>query len=435
MAPATPAGRGGVSIVRVSGEKAGDVGLGLCGKLPESWSFAPCSIKNREGVFIDTGLLAFFKAPKSYTGEDVVEIHCHGNPIVVDSIVQAAVSLGASVAEPGEFTKRAFLNEKIDLAQAESVADLIEAKTASAVVSANSSLVGEFSRSINRAIDSLVESRVLVEACLDFSDEDSVALLKDKIPLIKEKTLEVLGFVESLLQVSGVGLRMREGVRVVLLGPPNSGKSTLINRLAKEDVAIVSENPGTTRDLVKVNLDLGGLPVELVDTAGLHENSEEEVELEGMKKALSIINSSNLVVLMSVVGDEFSPDLGSSVKTLRVFNKIDLDSNFVDPGKGGVFISALEGINIDVLIKSIFSSLDISGGVEVPVLARQRHLSCLEGSLNYLRSAVNNINKKGDLVLVAEDLKEASFQLGLITRPVTSDELLGNIFSEFCVGK
>tara|TARA_Y100000590_G_scaffold133925_1_gene153168 strand:- start:14371 stop:15693 length:1323 start_codon:yes stop_codon:yes gene_type:complete len=435
VASATPAGRGGVSIIRISGRGAKDVGVGLCGNTPKSWSFIPCSIKNKEGVFVDSGLLAFFEAPRSYTGEDVIEVHCHGNPVIVDSIIEAAVSLGARIAEPGEFTKRAFLNDKIDLAQAESVADLIAAKTSSAVVSANSSLVGDFSKLVNKAIDSLVDSRVLVEACLDFSDEDSVALLENKIPSVREGVMEVLGTIESLLKVSLVGAKMREGLRVVVLGPPNSGKSTLINRLAKEDVAIVSQTPGTTRDLLRVDLDLGGLPVEFVDTAGLHDNSNEEIELEGMRRAISIIGSANLVVLMSVVGEDFSPSLADSVKTLRVFNKIDKEDSFVDPGTEEVFISALKGTNLNGFISSVFSNLEIDGGVEVPVLARQRHLSCLEGSKGFLESAVSNIDGGGDLALVAEDLREASLQLGLITRPVTSDDLLGHIFSEFCVGK
>ena len=282
VAPATPAGRGGVSIIRVSGKEARVVGLSLCGELPEPWCFKPCSVLGEAGDLIDSGLVVFFSDHKSYTGADVVEIHCHGNPQIVDSIVAAAVFFGARVAEPGEFTKRAFLNEKIDLAQAESVADLIAAQTTSALVAAHSSLSGEFSRLVNKTIDKVVAARVLVEACLDFSDEESVSVFEDRKQEIRLGIKGGLDDVSLLLDGSRVGSKMREGLRVVILGPPNCGKSTLLNRLAREDVAIVSDSPGTTRDLLRVTLDLGGLPVEFVDTAGLRTDAVDEVEIVGL---------------------------------------------------------------------------------------------------------------------------------------------------------
>ena len=292
VAPATPSGRGGVSIVRISGPEASLIGVSLCGELPQPWSFKPCSILSGGGGVLDSGLVVFFAAPKSYTGEDVVEIHCHGNPLIVDSIVAEVVSLGARIAEPGEFTKRAFLNDKIDLAQAESVADLIAAQTSSALVAASSSLSGAFSALVNKTIDGVVGVRVVVEACLDFSDEESVSVFDEQKTLVRKGLVESLGVVGSLLDASRLGSKMREGLGVVLLGPPNCGKSTLLNALAKEDVAIVSDAPGTTRDLLRVVLDLGGLPVEFVDTAGLHEDTEEAVEVEGMRRAVSAVDLS-----------------------------------------------------------------------------------------------------------------------------------------------
>ena len=435
VAPATPAGRGGVSIIRVSGKEARVVGLSLCGELPEPWCFKPCSVLGEAGDLIDSGLVVFFSAPKSYTGEDVVEIHCHGNPLVVDSIMAAAVFFGARVAEPGEFTKRAFLNEKIDLAQAESVADLIAAQTTSALVAAHSSLSGEFSRLVNKTIDKVIAARVLVEACLDFSDEESVSVFEDRKQEIRLGIRGGVDDVSLLLDGSRVGSKMREGLRVVILGPPNCGKSTLLNRLAREDVAIVSDSPGTTRDLLRVTLDLGGLPVEFVDTAGLRTDAEEEVEIEGMKRALSVSDTADLVVLMSCVGENFSPTIPATTKTLRLFNKIDAHPDYAPLEPEEVFISALTGQGIDGFVSSVFSAFGIGSGIEVPVLARRRHVDGLEKSLSFLLSSLSLLDAGEDLVLVAEELKETQKHLGFITRPLTSDELLGHIFSEFCVGK
>tara|TARA_B100001123_G_scaffold424545_2_gene536194 strand:- start:2196 stop:3518 length:1323 start_codon:yes stop_codon:yes gene_type:complete len=435
VAPATPPGRGGVSVVRLSGPSAPQIGELLCGELPEPWCFKPCSILNNKGGLLDTGLVVFFAAPKSYTGEDVVEVHCHGNPLIVDSIVAEAVFLGARIAEPGEFTKRAFLNDKIDLTQAESVADLIAAQTSSALVAANSSLSGSFSSLINRTIDEVVGVRVVVEACLDFSDEESVSAFEEKRSLVRQGVVESLRVVGSLLDSSRVGSKMREGLGVVILGPPNCGKSTLLNALAKEDVAIVSDTPGTTRDLLRVVLDLGGLPVEFTDTAGLREDTKEEVEIEGMRRAVSATDGADLVVLMSCVGETFNPPTPPSTKTLRVFNKIDVFPDRPPLGVGEVFISALTGENLDKFIEAVFNCFGVGPGIEVPVLARRRHLSFLEKALFSLESSLSVLDGDGDLVLAAEDLKQAQSFLGFITRPVTSDELLGEIFSEFCIGK
>ncbi len=303
------------------------------------------------------------------------------------------------------------------------------------MVAAHSSLSGEFSRLINKTIDKVIAARVLVEACLDFSDEESVSVFentKQEIVLCIQRGVDA---VSLLLEGSRVGSKMREGLRVVILGPPNCGKSTLLNRLAREEVAIVSGSPGTTRDLLRVTLDLGGLPVEFVDTAGLRDDAREEVEVEGMKRALSVLDSADLVILMSCVGESFDPPTPPTANTLRLFNKIDTHPDYAPSDPGEVFISALTGQGIEGFVSSVFSAFGVGSGIEVPVLARRRHVDGLEKSLAFLSSSLSFLNAGGDLVLIAEDLKEAQKHLGFITRPLASDELLGHIFSEFCIGK
>ena len=302
MAPATPAGRGGISVVRLSGGSASLVGTKLCGGLPEPWTLKACSFSGCGGEVIDSGLVVFFASPRSYTGEDVVELHCHGNPLIVDAIVSSAVGFGARLAEPGEFTKRAFLNNKVDLAQAESVSDLISARTGAALRGASSSLSGDFSKMINTSIDRLVDLRVLVEAGLDFPEEEGVGGgLEDNDRVLFGLKKEA-AFIGGLLFDSRASQILREGARVVIVGPPNCGKSTLLNFFAKEDMAITSESPGTTRDMIRTTIDLGGVPVELVDTAGIRLSEAGLVEKEGMRRALEEAKKADLVLVVSVVG-------------------------------------------------------------------------------------------------------------------------------------
>ena len=436
VAPATPQGRGGISIIRLSGDGASSVGSSLCGALPSSWGLKPCSISDCDGGVIDFGLVVFFAGPKSYTGEDVVEIHCHGNPLIVDSIISSAVSFGARMAEPGEFTKRAFLNDKIDLAQAESVADLIAAKTKSAVVGASSSLSGEFSNMIKGCIERLVKVRVLIEATLDFPEEEGVGLAPKESAWVKIGLKKEFAFLDRLVSGSLVGLRLREGVKVVIVGPPNCGKSTLLNCFAEKNLAIVSGSPGTTRDVIKVNINLGGVPIELVDTAGIRESEAGLVEKEGMRRAFKELEGAGLVLVMSVVGEEFAVSVDEGVSVIRVFNKVDLFSkkNLVGP-KGSVFISAKKRTGLASLEKKMCSFVGLSPGSEVPLFARRRHLSFLQVAKECLARAVDVAVCGGGEELVAEELREAQAALGEITNPISSDALLGEIFSSFCVGK
>ena len=429
IAPATAPGRSGVAVIRVSGPLALEIGRTICGEISQPMFLRPCSIKNSDKKTVDQGLVVFFKGPASYTGEDVVEIHCHGNPIIVDLIIKEALVLGARVAEPGEFTKRSFLNDKIDLAQAESVADLIAAQTDSAVLGANTSLSGEFSSKINNCIGALIDLRVVVEAAIDFPDEETPD--EDVQSLVKSAN-DQIQFISDLIKSSEQGALIREGLRVVILGAPNVGKSTLLNCFAKENLAIVSNTPGTTRDLISANTNLGGVPVELVDTAGLRVDSKDSIEIEGMKRAKRAVETSNLV-LEVVDARDFHDFERLDENSLLVFNKMDLLEGEV-PGEG-VFVSASMGEGILDLIEEIMKTAGLHPGVEIPALSRRRHILCLENAKESLEESVSLLNDKSSLELVAECLLSAQTKLGEITNPISSDDLLGEIFSEFCIGK
>ena len=320
IASASAAGRGGVSVVRMSGEGSRSIAEKMCGGLSEPWKFKKCSISSQNGEVLDSGMVVFFQSPHSYTGEDVVEFHCHGNPTIVAMVIDEAVAMGAAIAEPGEFTKKAFLNNKIDLAQAESVSDLINAQSKSAVLAANASLTGRFSEQVNRLIDGVVKARVVVEVNIDFPEEDVDKNLLDNVKL------NIKGYSDEVSELlSGVreGVKLREGYSIAIVGPPNAGKSTLLNLIAKNDVAITSDVPGTTRDLVRVAVDVGGVVIEFVDTAGVRSNPDSDIEKEGINRSLGVVKESNLTLLVQDVTDvkEFAADLG---KHIVVMNKCDL---------------------------------------------------------------------------------------------------------------
>ena len=429
IAPATAPGRGGISVIRISGPESLVVAKKLCGELEEPWKFKNCKIKNQEGIVLDVGLVVFFKSPHSYTGEDVVEIHGHGNPRLVDLIVAEGIAFGAEVAAPGEFTKRAYLNNKIDLAQAESVADLIAAQTEEAALAAHNSLSGGFSSDINDCIDSLVASRSFVEASLDFPEEEIEG--KD-LARVCDEIKSQLDFVENTLTSAKKGVLVREGFSVAIVGPPNAGKSTLLNALAKKDLAITSGLAGTTRDSIKADLNLGGVVVEFVDTAGLRKEPDNEIEEEGIKRAKSALEEANLVLCVfdATKQEELEP---INKDTIIVFNKCDLLGEVPKEVGGEVFVSAEMGFGLDNLVELILVRLGVGG--ETSLLSRRRHVTSLQECRDSLFGALSSLEGGEGLELVAENLLSAQGCLGAIMRPVSSDDLLGKIFSEFCIGK
>ena len=431
IASASAPGRGGVSVVRMSGEKSKAIAERMCGELSEPWKFKKCSIMSSDDVVIDSGMVVFFQAPRSYTGEDVVEFHCHGNPMIVSLIVDEAVSLGAVVADPGEFTKTAFLNDKIDLAQAESVADLINAQSKSAVLAANASLSGEFSNKINSLVDEVVRGRVVIEANIDFPEED---IEGDLLNTIKRDLEICLEEVSRLLMGVREGVRLREGYSVAIVGAPNAGKSTLLNVLARDDVAITSNVPGTTRDLVKAVVNIAGVTIEFIDTAGVRSNPDSDIEKEGINRSLNVVQKSNFTLLVKDISDvkDFDIDLGDYI---TVMNKSDLIDSVPKNEKDIFYLSCTTGEGVGDLLRALLARLGVDEGVETAFLSRKRHEVSLEKAKELLKESVVSLVEGQALELVAENLRSAHHHLGDILRPMSSDDLLGEIFSEFCIGK
>ena len=431
IAPATVSGRGGVSIIRMSGRLSKSIAESMCGELAEAWRFKRCSIKSRAGSKIDDGMVVFFKSPNSYTGDDVVEFHCHGNPAIVNLVVEEAVGRGAVVAEPGEFTKTAFLNEKIDLVQAESVADLINAQSEAAVVAANSSLSGKFSEQINLLLDDIIKTRVVVEANIDFPDEEIDGSI---LASVKEELKSFHAEINGLLSCVKEGVKLRDGYSVAIVGPPNAGKSSLLNLLAREDLAITSEVPGTTRDLVKTSVNIGGVLIEFVDTAGVRPNPEGPIEEEGIQRSKEVIKKSNLSLLVqdATAVKKFDIGLGES---LTVMNKSDLLEGEFFNEHNTFYLSCSTGQGIEELLKALISKLGLDKGEETVFLSRQRHEISLRSVSLFLEEAIMSLGEGQVLELVAESLRFAHASLGDILRPMNADDLLGEIFSEFCIGK
>ena len=431
IASASAPGRGGVSVVRMSGEKSKTIAERMCGELSEPWKFKKCSIMSSGDGVIDSGMVVFFQSPHSYTGEDVVEFHCHGNPMIVSLIVDEAVSLGAVVADPGEFTKTAFLNDKIDLAQAESVADLINAQSKSAVLAANASLSGEFSNKINSLVDEVVRGRVVIEANIDFPEED---IEGDLLNTIKRDLEICLEEVSKLLMGVREGVRLREGYSVAIVGAPNAGKSTLLNVLARDDVAITSNVPGTTRDLVKTVVNIAGVTIEFIDTAGVRSNPDSDIEKEGINRSLNIVQKSNFTLLVKDISDvkDFDIDLGDYI---TVMNKSDLIDSVPKNEKDIFYLSCATGEGVGDLLRALLARLGVDEGVETAFLSRKRHEVSLEKAKELLKESVVSLVEGQALELVAENLRSAHHHLGDILRPMSSDDLLGEIFSEFCIGK
>lgn len=437
VANATPPGRGGVGIVRVSGEKALSIGAALsgCSSLPIRTAHY-CTFTARNNEPIDEGLLLAFKAPHSFTGEHVVEFQCHGSPMVMDALIQACLAEGARLARPGEFSERAFLNGKMDLAQAEAVADLIDAHSQTAARMALRSLQGDFSKAVSLLDEKIVYLRLYVEASIDFPEEEIDFLGDGKVSALLD---EIFTLFNDLRAKTAQGALVREGFTVVIAGAPNAGKSTLINRLAGQDVAIVTDVAGTTRDVMRERILLSGIPVQVVDTAGLRESSD-IVEQEGIRRAWQEVARADCVLHVQdvnatrehVLQDALQNALPENVPILQVFNKVDVCMQ--PPHPEGIAISAKTGEGMEQLTEAILHCIGFQP-LEGQFLARRRHLDALDKTHAHLESGKHALHHLRAGELLAEDLRLAHQALGEITGQCSADELLGKIFASFCIGK
>jgi len=437
-AVATAQGRGGVGVIRISGNNAQKLAIAILGKVPQPRCATFANFRDQKGETLDQGIALYFPAPNSYTGEDVLELQGHGGPAVLQMILQHCVDLGARLAQPGEFTRRAFLNGKIDLAQAESVADLIEANSAEAAKCAFRSLRGDFSAAIHILIDELINLRMLVEAMLDFPEEQI-----DAIDLSRREQLlnSVRSKLQHTLDTAKQGSLLREGAHVVIAGQPNVGKSSLLNRLAGEDVALVSNIPGTTRDVIRQAIQIRGVPLHIMDTAGLRE-SQDAVENMGIARTHQTLSRADLILLLldasqgiTLEDKSILAGLPPAIPRLLVFNKADLlisKPKVEEVSDPYVFVSAKTSEGLDVLLTSLLDAVgwrDMESGV---FMARERHLRALTLAQTRLKRAQDLMDRPE---LFAEELRLAQLALDEITGEFTSDDLLGEIFSRFCIGK
>ena len=437
---ASAAGVGGVGVIRISGSQSFDIAKKITGiKVIKSHKVNLVNFKDKNGNLIDKGLLLAFKCPRSYTGEDVIEFQVHGGPSLLHYILEETLYRGARIAEPGEFTKRAFLNNKIDLAQAEAVADIINASTYNAVINAASSLNGNFSIKINSLQKKIIDIRMYIEACLDFPDDDIDFIKKGQI---EKKLLAIKQEIDELFKVAKKGQIIQDGFQMCLVGKPNVGKSTLINLFSQEDLAIVTDIPGTTRDPVRALINLSGIPIKIVDTAGIRETSD-SIEKAGIDKTLEIIQSSSLVLIVLEHEDEIHQYIehsifGHDAKIIWVLNKIDLLSQepYQKEANGYPLISISAKFNrgIQILEKQIIKSLGLENleGNEQIFSARQRHIEALSDIMIHMNQALQNFEHPE---LLAEELLLVQKFMSTVTGEFTADDLLGEIFSRFCIGK
>jgi tRNA modification GTPase len=435
-AVATPPGRGGIGIVRVSGKGARALAEQLIGAVPQPRHAAFARFRAADGATIDQGIALFFPAPRSYTGEDVLELQGHGGAIVMHQLLHRCVELGARIAQPGEFTRRAFLNDRLDLAQAESVADLIDASSVEAARSAARSLEGEFSRRIHALVEALIDLRMHVEACIDFPEEEIDPADRAEQA---EKLRRILGDLEALLADAQQGAVLREGLTVVLVGRPNVGKSSLLNRLAGDEVAIVTPIAGTTRDYVRATISIEGVPLHLIDTAGLRDATD-EVERIGVERTWDAIAKAGAALFIEeahAVDRSVEADLVArlprELPRVRVLNKIDLDrqDRIASDSAGTLRVSAKTGEGMPALRSWLLEVAGWKPHGEGIFMARGRHLEALREAQAHLREPVF----LQAFELMAENLRLSQNALGRITGEVSADDLLGQIFSRFCIGK
>lgn len=441
VAVSTPPGRGGVGIVRLSGPIAYSIASQLSAKPSIKPRVADyCAFYASDGELIDKGLLLYFKSPHSFTGEDVIELQAHGSPFVLDKLVHESVLLGARLARPGEFSERAFLNDKIDLTQAEAIADLIDASSKTAASMAIRSLQGDFSKKINALNERIIHLRLYVEAAIDFPEEDIDFLNDGSVLSMLQQLLHDL---DALRASASQGVIIREGLSVVIAGRPNAGKSTLINRLACRDVAIVTSVPGTTRDVMREHILLDDIPMHIIDTAGLRE-SDDLVEIEGIKRAWQEVRHADCVLMvidactidddLNVLSEAIRAQLPCHVPIIRVYNKIDQLGLSAQSAFNEIHLSAKSGEGIS-LLKDMIKQVVGYQPVEGQFSARRRHIEALDVAKEFLLTGSHQLTVHRAGELLAEDLRLAHQSLCEITGEFSSDDLLGKIFSSFCIGK
>ena len=448
VAIATAPGRGGVGIVRISGSKALCIGQKISRLKPTSRLAQFTPFYNSADSILDSGISLYFQAPNSFTGEDVIELQAHGGPVVLDLLVKECCALGARPARAGEFSERAYLNDKIDLTQAEAIADLIASTTEKAALNASLSLQGSFSKEINALIEVVTKLRIYVEAAIDFPEEEIDFIEEGKV---LEKLLAIMTQVNLVQREAKQGSLTQEGMKLVIVGKPNAGKSSLLNALCGQDTAIVTAIEGTTRDALREHIQIDGMPLHIVDTAGLR-NSKDEIEQEGIRRAWKEMESADRILLVidksadatkseeeafiqSIAQNE---SLQSKQVTL-IYNKCDLSglnpsiSNHTDTTI--ISLSAKSGDGIDLLRSHLKTCMGYGGDLEGRFSARRRHLHALQEASRYLDAGYQQLTQAGAGELLAEDLRQCQNCLGEITGKVSSDDLLGKIFSSFCIGK
>lgn len=447
VAQATPPGRGGVGILRVSGPKAALVAQTVLGKLPKPRYADYLPFRNDDNSVLDQGIALFFPNPHSFTGEDVLELQGHGGPVILDLLLKRILQIpGVRIANPGEFSERAFLNDKLDLAQAEAIADLIDASSEQAARSAINSLQGAFSSHINEMVESLTHLRIYVEAAIDFPDEE-IDFLSDGI--IEGKLNAVIAELDDVRAQARQGSLLREGMKVVIAGRPNAGKSSLLNALAGRDAAIVTDIAGTTRDVLREHIHIDGMPLHIIDTAGLREASD-EVERIGIERAWKEIEQADRVLFMvdstttyattpEDIWPEFMARLPNTLPVTVIRNKSDLTGENVEITAQGNYpmirLSARDGMGIELLRDHLKEAMGFNSNTEGGFLARRRHLQALNTAAEHLQQGHEQLVYAKSGELLAEELRLAQQALSEITGEFTSDDLLGRIFSSFCIGK
>ncbi|MBT8106838.1 MAG: tRNA uridine-5-carboxymethylaminomethyl(34) synthesis GTPase MnmE [Gammaproteobacteria bacterium] len=435
VAAATPPGTGGVGIVRISGEAVEAIAEAMLGSLPKPRYATHRTFRSAAGEELDSGIALYFPAPGSFTGEPVLELHGHGGPIVMAMLVDAAVELGARLAEPGEFTRRAFLNDKLDLAQAEAIADLIASGTEQAARAALHSLSGAFSAAVYALAEQLVRLRMHVEAAIDFPEEE-IDFLGDE--QLQARIVDCAEAFSELRSQARVGRVLRDGYRVVIVGKPNAGKSSLLNRLSGEDAAIVTEVAGTTRDILREQINIDGLAVELVDTAGLREDPD-QIEEEGIRRARKALTSADAVLWIQDASEalqkHIDEDVPDGAEVIVVRNKIDMTADKPGLVDDILYVSTKTGSGMDALQERLQRAAGYRDLGEGAFTARKRHVDALRRAAAHFETGRKALEETKAGELLAEELRLAQEALGEITGAVSSDDLLGRIFSEFCIGK